>query len=336
MAEVLKEPFLRPNINNKGTLPAGKESTCECPDIWCAGDTPIFDFQKKLADDYDKASDTQYVRGHDNYFYLRMKNGSEKEIKDMSARLYYAKASIINWPSEWKSVSVENQDEGDTVNSFGNVAAKAVGIVKAPFILERDLAVDENYCFIAQIYSDSYPNPKPNEDNPLYISSLLKQHLLWGQQNMAAISAGNVPQVDITRHITVPAESTGTGKLWLLSLHTENADKLDVEVRNSRTDDEGKEIKLERQRAERDMPIAGRFVLNKGYSSQLSVYIYLPDGYVVTGNERFELDMGYIVNHEERKQAQKMGLISSAYDLDLLGSDESVINVGKYVMCLKP
>lgn len=335
MAEVLKEPFLRPNINNKGTLPDGKESTCECPDIWCAGDTPIFDFRKKLADDYAKASDTQYVRGHDNYFYLRMKNGSEKEIKDMSAKLYYAKASIINWPSEWKSVSVENQDEGDTVNSFGTVAAGAVGVVKAPFILERDLAVDENYCFIAQIYSDDYPNPKP-EDNPLYISSLLKEHLLWGQQNMTAISAGNVPQVDITRHITVPAESTGTGKLWLLSLHTENADKLDVEIRNSRTDDEGKEIKLERQRAKSDMPIAGRFVLNKGYNSQVSLYVYLPDGYVVSGNERFELDMGYIVNHEEREQAQRMGLISSEYDLDFLGSDESVINVGKYVMCLKP
>lgn len=335
MAEVLKEPFLRPNINNKGTLPDGKESTCECPDIWCAGDTPIFDFRKKLAEDYGKASDTQYVRGHDNYFYLRMKNGSEKEIKDMSARLYYAKASIINWPSEWKSVSVENQDEGDTVNSFGNVAAGAVGVVKAPFILERDLAVDENYCFIAQIYSDAYPNPKPEEDNPLYISSLLKQHLLWGQQNMTAISAGNVPQVDIKRHITVPAESTGTGKLWLLSLHTENADKLDVEVRNSRTDDEGKEIKLERQRAKSDMPIAGRFVLNKGYNSQVSLYVYLPDSYVVSGNERFELDMGYIVNHEERKQAQRMGLTSSAYDLNFLGSDESVINVGKYVMRFK-
>ncbi|MDE5577086.1 MAG: hypothetical protein K2J11_06840 [Oscillospiraceae bacterium] len=336
MAEVLKEPFLRPNINNKGTLPDGKESTCECPDIWCAGDTPIFDFQKKLADDYDKASDTQYVRGHDNYFYLRMKNGSEKEIKDMSAKLYYAKASVINWPSEWKSVPVENQDEGDTVNSFGTVAAGAVGVVKAPFILERDLAVDENYCFIAQIYSDYYPNLKPAGDSPLYVSSLLKQHLLWGQQNMAAVSAGNVPQVDITLHITFPAELTATGNLWLLSLHTENADKLDVEIRNSRTDDEGKEIKLERQRANENMPIAGRFVLNKGYNSQVSLYVYLPDGYVVTGNERFRLDMGYIVNNEERERAQRMGLISSEYDLDFLGSDESVINVGKYVMCLKP
>lgn len=46
MAEVLKEPFLRPNPQNQGTLPDGTESTCECPDIWCAGDTPIFDFQK--------------------------------------------------------------------------------------------------------------------------------------------------------------------------------------------------------------------------------------------------------------------------------------------------
>jgi len=335
MAETLKEPFLRPNPNNQGTLPDGTESTTECPDIWCAGDTPIYDFQKKLSDDYSKTSDTQYVRGHDNYFYLRMKNGSDSEVKDMSAKLYYAKSSIINWPSEWESVPVENQGKGDAVNSFDTVAAGDVGVVKAPFILTRDLAADECYCFIAQLYSDAYPNPKPSENSPIYISSMLKEHLLWGQQNMAKVSAGNVPQVDISFNMSVSAESTGTGNLWLLSLHTENADKLDVEIRNSRTDDEGKEIKLERQQAKGDIPIAGRFVLNKGYSSQMSIYIYLPDGYTVTGDELFEVDMGYIVKNDELEQAKKLGIISSAYDIACIDSDEEVISVGKFVLRLK-
>lgn len=336
MAEVLKEPFLRPNPQNQGTLPDGTESTCECPDIWCAGDTPIFDFQKKLSDDYNKSSDTQYVRGHDNYFYLRMKNGSDSEIKDMSAKLYYAKSSIINWPSEWEAVPVENHAEGDTANSFGTVAPGAVGVVKAPFILTRDLAADENYCFIAQLYSDAYPNPKPLENNPIYISAMLKEHLLWGQQNMAKISVGNVPQVDISFNMSVSAESLGTGNMWLLSLHTENADKLDIEIRNSRTDDAGKEIKLERQKAIGDIPIAGRFILNKGYSSQMSIYVYLPDDYTVIGDELFEVDMGYIVKNNELEQAKKLGILSNAYDNSCPDSSEMVINIGKYIMRLNP
>lgn len=339
MADTLKEPFLRPNPKNQGTLPDGKESVYECPDIWFAGDTPIADFQKKLAEDYSKTPEAQYVRGHDNYIYLRMKNGSDKEIRDMSAKLYYAPAAVINWPSEWKAVAVEDHGkETDYPNSFDTVAAGAVGVVKAPFVLERDLAVDGHYCFLAQIYSDAYPNPKPPVNSPIGIATMLKEHLLWGQHNITKIGGGDVPKVDMAINMTVPAESAGEGVLWLLSLHTENAKGFEVELRNSRTDDAGKQIKLDRQTLEsddQDIPIPGRFVLKKGYSSQLSIYIYYPEDHSITENEKFVLDMGYIVNNNELAQAKELNILSNAYDNASVNGDEGVIHVGQFTVCLK-
>lgn len=346
MSEQLKEPFLRPNLTNKGTLPDGKEPVAECPDIWCAGNTPIFDFQNTLASEeyYQSASETKYISGYNNYFYLRVKNGSDKEINDLSAQIFYAPSSIICWPSEWKAMPVENHAEGDTVNTFDKIPSQAVGVAKAPFIMPRSLSQDVNYCYIARVYSDEYPNPVPSQLSPIYIASMLTKHMFWGQKNIASVPVEDAPQISITINVSVPAESLGTGNMWLLALYTEEAEKLQVEVRNSRTDDNGKQIVLSKQNAEEDMFI-GRFRLDKGYSSQLSVYVYLPEGYVATEKEKFILNMGYIVNGEEYKQATDLDALNETFKTMALrelrtngeatDNIEGVVRVGSYTVQLK-
>lgn len=347
MDTMLKEPYLRPNLNNQGTLPDGTEPLAQCPDIWGAGDAPVADFQNALAtaEAYASASSTSYVRGHNNYYYLRLRNGSDQPVRDMSAQLFFAPASLICWPSEWKSVPVENHAPADVTNTFDTVAAGEVGVAKAPFLLPRNLAEGDKYCLLARLFSDAYPNPMPSELSPIYIASMLTEHLLWGQQNMAAVPAGDMPQVAATFNLSVPAESFGAGNLWLLSLHTENAGQLQVEIRNSRTDDAGKQIKLEKQTVTEDM-FLGRYQLNKGYSSQMSIYIYIPAGYTVTGQEHFKVDVAYIVNAEEYKQSAELNLLNPALKAkytealtarkESIGQMEGVIRVGEFTVCLKP
>lgn len=349
MSKKLNEPYLRPNLSNAGTLPDGQEPLAQCPDIWCAGDTPVADFQNTLAADeyYLKASDTSYVAGHDNYFYLRLKNGSAEDVKDISAQLFYAPASLICWPSAWNPVPVENHYKGDATNSFDTVAPGAVGVVKAPFLLPSTLSVGENYCLIARIWSDKYPNPMPKELSPIYISSMLTNHLFWGQNNMAKISAGTSPTVDNAFTLAVPAESYGEGDMWILVMETENVAGrgIEVEIQNSRTDDSGQQISLAKQPADKIMLI-GKFQLKKGYSSQMSIYIYLPDGYVVKGDEKFKITIAYVVNYEEYQLAKTLNLLNDKMKTEMLdalnehgdsvGQVDGVIKVGEYTVCLKP
>lgn len=349
MANTLKEPFIRPNINNQGDLPDGTEPLAQSPDIWCAADEPVFDFQNVLAKDenYGKASEKSYIQGHDNYYYLRFKNGSEKPVKDMSAELYYASASLINWPSEWRNVPVEGQKKNDTVNSFDTAAPGAVAVARSPFLLPRALAADKSYCIIARLWSHEYPNDMPDELSPIYISEMLGSQMLWGEQNIRNISARDVPQVDARFDLSVPAESCGRGDMWLLNVHTENAEGtgIEIEVRNSRTDNNGKQIVLERGAAKEDMFI-GRYRLTKGYRSQMSVYIYLPEGLELPKDIKFKIDIAYIVNGAEYRQSERLGLLNKGlkkyFTAGLNGRQEAadnmegVIRVGEYTVCLRP
>ena len=349
MAEKINEPFIRPNIDNQGTRPDENESISQSPDIWCAGDKPVFNFQKVLADDdhYGIASEEGYVQGHDNYFYLRFKNGSDKPVKDMCAELYYQEATLINWVSDWKRIPVEGQNDSDTVNHFDTVEPDAVGVAKAPFLLRGDLAAGENYCLIARLWSREYHNDKPT-DACIYIGQMLKKNMLWGQLNMEKISVRNVPNVVCKFNLSVPAESSYNSDIWYLILESTNAVNtgIEIEIRNSRTDDDGNQILLERCPVYNNFIVIGRHRLKGGYHSQISAYFYLPKGFVHPDNMNFTVKQALEPKKEEYRQAKRLGLLNDNLKnrlmAELKNRQEAVDNIdgvicmGEYTICLRP
>lgn len=186
MNEIVKTPFLRPNLQSQGEVPPEGE-LCLSPDIWCAGIHPMANFQEALAtqESYGMLSVEPLVENKKNYFYVRCKNGSSELVEQLQVKLYYTRATIICWPSEWIEMDTDNS-QATHINVIESIPAGEVGVVQAPFVWDfhtRPQTGDE-YCFIAQLFSDLYPNPKPSVQKPIYIAAMLTNGLLWAEQNI--------------------------------------------------------------------------------------------------------------------------------------------------------
>lgn len=283
MSEILKELVLRPNPQNRGTLPELQEFLNECPDILCAGDTPVEDFQKEFSreDRYSEDYNLTYVRGHINYIYIRVKNNSSDPVEDIFAELFYCDEEHVSSVSNWKRIPVENRETSQSGNRFGKIESGAIGVVEAPFMLPPDLDVNTRFCLIARIWggNEKYRNPLPNKMNPTSIESLLAEHLLWGQKKILVNRDYDYPCSFASVNLSISSESTsGETDTYALVLRTKNVAgrNIKAEIRNSRTDDKGEQIQLSKAEIDRDLIMIGPFTLKKGYSSQLTLYIYRP------------------------------------------------------------
>lgn len=296
MSEKLEELVLRPNLNNKGTRLKFGECLNECPDILCAGDTPVKDFQNALAKEecYSKDYNIEYVRGHINYIYIRVKNYSKDQLNDIFVELFYCDEEHVSSVNNWKRIPVENRETSQGGNRFDVIMPGAIGVVEAPFMLPPDLEVNTKFCLIARIWGDNekYRNPMPNKMNPTSIEFLLAEHLLWGQKKILVNNNYDYPFSFASVNLSISSESTSSETdACLLVLKTTNVAgrKIKAEIRNSRTDDNGKQIQLSKAEIQCDIIPIGTFTLKEGYSSQLTLYIYRPANQCPSTDERYEL-----------------------------------------------
>lgn len=302
MGESLKELVLRPNLKNNGTIPKFSDNMESCPDIWLAGDDPVGDFQNTLADKeyYEKSSADDYVYGHLNYVYIRIKNNSTKALIDVFADLFYCDAEHISSVSNWIRVPVENQNANPGGCKFNTeIKQGEVAVVSAPFILPSNLIPGKKYYLIARIWSDDerYKNPMPSRLRPIYIDELLSEHLLWGQRTFY-VKPQN--ETDCTFFYSSTAFSPSK-KLFSnkdidefdLGLETKNLKNKDirVEIHNSRTDNNDNKIFLNMQTIDDDIKHIGYFKLKKGYSSQMTIYVYRGKDYLPSADEFYQVSV---------------------------------------------
>lgn len=298
MSEILKELVLRPNLDNRGTLPELGDCLNECPDILCVGDTPVKDFQDALAKEecYLAGSEFKYVRGHINYAYVRIKNNSENNFSNILAELFYCDVKHVSSVSNWKRIPVENRELSLSGNAFDDIGPGAIGVVTAPFMLPHDLDVDKELCLIARIWSGSeeFNNPMPNKLCPTYINNLTAEHLWWGQKNFCVYNKHEYPFSFASVNLSIPAESTSSDTdTYLLVFETTNVvgRNIKAEIRNSHTDDNGEQIQLPKTNIDCNRITIDSFTLKKGYSSQLTLYIYRPANQCPSIDEKYELSV---------------------------------------------
>lgn len=281
MSEKVKTPFLRPNLQNQGEVPPEGE-LCVSPDIWCAGIHPVADFQNTLATDesYAKLSSEPLVENKKNYFYVRCKNGSDETVSQLQVKLYYTRASIICWPGDWVEIGIDTA-QSSTTNTIEAVEAGAIGVVKAPFVWDfhSQPACDDNYCFIAQLFSDKYPNPLPSVQHPIYIAAMLEKNLLWAEQNIRTMECNpDVPKTSFDFALPIPADATPKTNDYLLIVRMSGlSTPWQFLVQSSRTDSNGKEIGAQIGDLQA-LNMVGNYTFVPGFYSQITVSLFNKTG----------------------------------------------------------
>lgn len=132
MSTVSDNLYLRPNLQNTGTVPPAGDLML-CPDIWCAGTRPVPRHKTALAsaESYSTMSPEFDVKGRDNYIYVRCRNSTADTIDQTQVQLFYTRANGILWTSNWRVVKTES---GDKAGAIVSIPAGGIGVVEDPFL----------------------------------------------------------------------------------------------------------------------------------------------------------------------------------------------------------
>ena len=293
MNEIVKTPYLRPNLENQGEVPPIGEIIFS-PDICFAGMHPIADFQKSLkeAENYSRTIEEIAVCEVNNYVYLRCKNGSEKDTS-IQAQLYVVPKNKSIFPEEWIPLPIDkcDENEGDTTNHIPLMKPGEIGVVENPFIWKKPSSDHfTDYCLIARLFSDEFPNSKPQSSSvlkPTYMIDFLQDGLLWAQHNISnPVFNPNKSFLSKDINFNIPVDTSLKNQDCLILIESYKFDKWDIQIQASRTDENSKEIYMERRPVESEF-ILGHYIMSSGFFTRMSFLLYPRTTDVTVDNDAY-------------------------------------------------
>lgn len=339
--------YMRPNLDNQGTVPA-TDPLCWSPDIWVAGDTPISNYEKVLSSEKSYAVHTgkSLVYNKDNYIYVRGKNGSEI-LATNNVTLYWAEASVIQWPSKWQQNKIGTDQGPNDKGSISNIKPNKIGVADRPFFWPSvRQPSDSHYCLIAQFNDDHNSNPFPKVDTCLDMAKLVQKNLQWGWRNVTVCDNHENVVFSYQASLNVDATISEKEKSYLLYLKP-NADLVGYQVsfQCSQNDANGKKIEMKKTKVEQGGQILGcECVLKRGFTSTISAYLYNDNGTPMPYGASFpfiaralvsvaDLEAGNALDLQDRKFNS---LISEQMKLSAFDNDsEAYVLLGGYSGIIK-
>jgi len=192
---------MRPNLTSPvGTTPAIGAITCS-PDIIPNGTTPIADYQSVLATPASFSTDPggNPLLNQGNVIYVRGQNFAPG-AQNGRIFLYYAPCAVINWPSQWQNnkLAVNVDDNPANLIYSANVSATQncqVIVGDKPFLWVPSSPPQgsDHYCLIAQVVTDTHPNPIPGQSTPMTYEdmvNLVTNNLGFGWRNVTLVNSG--------------------------------------------------------------------------------------------------------------------------------------------------
>lgn len=199
--------YMRPNLNNGGTVPSGGP-LCQCPDIWPDGTQPIANFQTALAttQSYQTQSPSTIAVLASNNLYVRGANGASTD-QSVNVTLYYANSALIQHPSYWEN-NIIPTDQGNSSANITNLAPGAIGVADQTFVWQNASppSGSGHCCLIAQFNDASNSNPLPDPGTQLDMSQLLLNNLGWGWLNVSfVVPPSGFASWEFSTSLSVPA-----------------------------------------------------------------------------------------------------------------------------------
>lgn len=303
--------YMRPNPSDDGTVPA-LSPYCSSPDIWLAGTTPVANYQTALATDtsYATSSAANIYSGQGNFIYIRAKNGAAGD-STRTVQLFYAPSGVIQSPSRWQG-NIIPTDQGSPTGTIPLTATGSVGVCDSTFLWSDPSpppSASDHYCLFAWLNDSQNSNPFPSVETVFDMGSLITNNLGWGWRNTTMIPSDStwqaseplaIPDTYPTQTYTVQVQPTG----WV---------GWQVEFYCSQRDANGNEIRLKLGTIQQDGQILGvsNVVLDGGFSGQMFVNLYSPDGRQPTPGATIPLSCNYVASTKaDVHEAADRGLIN--------------------------
>lgn len=185
---VYTDLFLRANLQDTGSIPAtGTPSSS--PDIIPYGTAPVNDPGKFFSDNYGSDVGQNLLANAQNYIYVRSKNlGTVAEAGTVS--LYYAKASLLLYPSLWQN-NILQTSNGLTAVPISAPKANGIAVTTNPFTWQPQMISGDHYCMIGQIVTPNNPNPIPPTGGIQDFAAWITNNRGMGWRNVAIVDNGS-------------------------------------------------------------------------------------------------------------------------------------------------
>jgi hypothetical protein len=179
--------YIRSNFDDKGEIPTSG-TLCHSPDIIPNGQKPLADPNTLISDEnWDKEMGKNLIANAHNYIYVRGMNLANK-AENGDVYLYYSKASLLLYPSQWKN----NQLKTDDGSGKCNVSAKAIGsrvVTDNPFTWEPEYITGDHYCMVARVSTKDNPNKIPDTGDIQDFSKFICNNPGFGWRNVSVVNA---------------------------------------------------------------------------------------------------------------------------------------------------
>jgi hypothetical protein len=338
-----KKLYMRPNLENQGSTPV-TGGLCGCPDIWVAGDTPIVDYNTSLItpNSYAMGTPNSLVYKKDNYIYVRGKNGNESANVTNNVTLYYADASLIQWPSKWQNNKIGTDQGPDHKGQIVNVKPNEIGVADRPFVWidVPPQPSNSHYCLIAQFNDDNNSNPFPSVFTCLDMAKLVSNNIQWGWRNVTVCDNHENVEFSYKTNLDVPIDIQEPERRYLLYLQP-GADLVGFQISfmGSQPDSQGNKIEMKKSRVEQGGQILGcECILKRGFTSMISVYLYNPDHKPIPTGASLPFTPNYFPSKAELKSGNALhlynreltGLICKQMNLKNVNNDQAIVALGGY------
>ncbi len=310
--------FLRPDPASNGTVPVPTNlSLCSSPDIWCAGSTPVANFQTALAttNSYATASADNVLEGVPNYIYVRA-NNSTTQVQSTQVQLYGLPSGVLQWPSQWSDWAIPTDITSSPVPlvyaSTLSASANAIGVAQNTFVWQNPGAPpvgSDHYCFIAWLNNGN--NPFPNVLSQLDLAGLVTNNLGFGWRNTVFVS-GSQPTIQMTTQLSIPSDISGGNAYSLVITPGGFPAGWELSMSCSETDSNGNNIAISQQ----PLPAAGQFfgvsvTLNPGYNAVITFNLF-QNGAAASAGASLTAALQYLAPPSELDRALREGLVDFA------------------------
>jgi C1A family cysteine protease len=195
--------YIRDNLDNAGAVPQTGTAS-KSPDIIPVGTHALAE-PRELADNWltDPGKDLQ--GNARNYLYLRAKNLGLTATQG-NASLYWAPASLILWPEQWKSNRLTTETGADTVTLRASTPGQ-VAVGESPFVwAPSELPGHDHYCLIAMNSTAAHPAQLPTHLKTVgEWAEFIHDRPSFGWRNVTLVESEK-PKVEIPVHLAVSEE----------------------------------------------------------------------------------------------------------------------------------
>ncbi len=215
MSEQWDDLHLRSNFSDTGQYPTGG-TLSSSPDIIPYGVEPVSNPEETFVNtNWDKDMGKTLTANTPNYLYVRGKNLGTATT-DGIVNLYYAPASLILYPIEWRNNQLQTSG-GQKDILIQDIAAGGKFVTPDAFQWIPDAISGDHYCLIGVAGTERNPNEIPEIDTIDNFAQFISENPNFGWRNVSLTSSG---AADFTQDVSY--NQGGLGGMMQFDIICEN------------------------------------------------------------------------------------------------------------------